>query len=191
MSGSRVPAEEHKLVVRCLSGDSHAVQELVETYQRPVYWLCYRMVQHQQDAEDITQEVMLRTIRSLHRWDDKRPLRPWILAIAANRCRTHLGRLARRPKPTEFAADVPDERPRVHDEDLAGELKLALAELRPDYRMVVVMFHEQELAYEEISEAIGRPIGTVKTWLHRARAELARRLARRGYGQRVPKGLTV
>jgi RNA polymerase sigma-70 factor (ECF subfamily) len=80
--------------------------------------------------------------------------------------------------PTEHVADVPDDRRPEHDHDLAAELELALAALRPEYRMVVVMYHEQELPYEEISEAIGRPVGTVKTWLHRARAEMACRLAR-------------
>ncbi|MEJ7638935.1 MAG: sigma factor-like helix-turn-helix DNA-binding protein [Singulisphaera sp.] len=55
-----------------------------------------------------------------------------------------------------------------------------LGRLRPEYRTVFVLFHEQNLAYEEIGEAVGRPIGTVKTWLHRARAELADHLTRRG-----------
>jgi len=174
----RVATEDRKLVKRCLAGDGEAVRILVETYQGLVYGLCYRMVQHRQDAEDITQEVLLRAVRSLKSWDPKRPLRPWILAITANRCRTHLAQQARRPVPTEYTADVPDERRPEHDRELAAELELALAALRPEYRLVVVMYHEQELPYEEISEAISRPIGTVKTWLHRARAEMARRLAR-------------
>jgi RNA polymerase sigma-70 factor (ECF subfamily) len=84
----------------------------------------------------------------------------------------------RRPIPTEHLAEVPDERRPEHDRELAAELELALAALRPEYRMVVAMYHEQGLPYDEISEAICRPIGTVKIWLHRARAEMARRLAR-------------
>jgi RNA polymerase sigma-70 factor (ECF subfamily) len=173
-----VAADDRKLVRRCLAGDSDAIRALVECYQGPVYGFCYRIVRHRHDAEDITQEVMLRAIRHLGHWDGQRPLRPWILAIAANRCRTHLARQSRRPVPTEHVAEIADERKPEHDRDLVGELELALAGLRPEYRMVVTMFHEQELAYEEISSAIGRPIGTVKTWLHRARAELARRLVR-------------
>jgi RNA polymerase sigma-70 factor (ECF subfamily) len=174
-----VLADERKLVKRCLGGDGDAVRALVETFQGVVFGFCYRLVRHRQDAEDITQEVLVRAIRHLRRWDAQRPLRPWILAIAANRCRTHLAKQARRPLLTEHVANIPDERKPEHDRDLAGELELALSALRPEYRMVVTLFHEQELPYEEISEAIGRPIGTVKTWLHRARAELARRLARR------------
>ncbi len=173
-----MPSDDRKLVRRCLAGDAEAVRALVETFQGPVFGLCFRMVRHREDAEDITQEVLLRAVRSLKSWDGERPLRPWILAIAANRCRTHLGRQARRPLPAEDLSEVPDERRPDHDRDLAAELELALAALRPEYRMVVVMYHEQEMPYEEISDAIGRPVGTVKTWLHRARAEMARQLSR-------------
>ena len=160
------------------AGDAEAIRALVESYQTPVFGLCVRMVRHRQDAEDITQEVMLRVIRSLKGWDPKRLLRPWILAIAANRCRTYLVKQSRLPLPTEHLAEVPDERKPEHDRDLAAELDLALSALRPEYRLVIVMYHEQEMPYEEISEAIGRPVGTVKSWLHRARADMARRLAR-------------
>lgn len=63
---------------------------------------------------------------------------------------------------------------------MAGELERALIGLRPDYRLVFVLFHEQNLSYDEIAQAVARPVGTVKTWLHRARAELAEHLSRRG-----------
>ncbi len=96
--------------------------------------------------------------------------------------------LSDRPRPShpapalsETVEDRPDHRPGLSDpDDLVGELERALERLRPEYRMVFVLFHEQGLPYEEISQAIDRPIGTVKTWLHRARAELAEHLTRRG-----------
>src|SRR5262249_1695099 len=111
------------------------------------------------------------------------PIRPWLLEIAANRCRTALAGRSRRP--VVAAADVvgnrADPRPAVADpDDLAGELELALGSLRPEYRLVFVLFHEQNLMYEEIAVAVSRPVGTVKTWLHRARAQLADSLSRRG-----------
>jgi RNA polymerase sigma-70 factor (ECF subfamily) len=172
-------SEERGLVRQCLAGDPQAVRRLVETFQGLVFGLCYRMTRHREDAEDITQEVLLRAIRSLKSWDERRPLRPWILAIAANRCRTYLLQQSQRPRATEYLTDVADSRRPDHDRELADELELAMEDLRPDYRLVVIMYHDQELPYAEISAAIGRPIGTVKTWLHRARAEMARRLARR------------
>jgi RNA polymerase sigma-70 factor (ECF subfamily) len=172
-------ADDRKLVRRCLAGDADAIRTLVRTFQGIVFGLCFRMTRQREDAEDITQDVLIRSIRSLKSWDRCRPLRPWILAIAANRCRTYLQQKSRRPQPTDSLADVPDLRRPVHDRELAGELEIALAELRPEYRMVVIMFHHQELPYEEISAVMNRPIGTVKTWLHRARAEMARHLASR------------
>jgi RNA polymerase sigma-70 factor (ECF subfamily) len=170
---------ERKLVDQCLAADPAAIRTFVESFQAGVYGLCYRMTRHHEDAEDVTQEVMLRAIRSLGSWDRQRPLRPWILAIAANRCRTYLVQQSKRPRATDDLAEVPDSRRPERDSELADELDLALNELRPEYRMVMVMYHEQDLPYEEISEVIGRPIGTVRTWLHRARAELARWLAKR------------
>jgi RNA polymerase sigma-70 factor (ECF subfamily) len=77
--------------------------------------------------------------------------------------------------------DWPDRRAGLADpDDLAGELERALGRLRPDYRLVFALYHEQSLPYEEISQIMGRPIGTIKTWLHRARLELADHLSRRG-----------
>jgi RNA polymerase sigma-70 factor (ECF subfamily) len=171
-----------------LAGDPKALRALVETYQGSVFGLCLRIARHRHDAEDITQDVLLRAIRGLSTWDRLRPLRPWILAIAANRCRTYLARLARRPFMVDSLAEYPEERNPGSDPDLAAELELAMSELRPEYRLVIVMYHEQSLGYDEISEAMSRPVGTIKTWLHRARAEMARFLAKRpGLSGLVPE----
>ena len=81
----------------------------------------------------------------------------------------------------ESVEDPVDHRlPQADPDDVAGELERALEKLRPEYRLVFSLFHEQHLPYDEIGAAIGRPVGTVKTWLHRARAELADHLSRRG-----------
>ena len=81
------------------------------------------------------------------------------------------------------AEDRVDPRPGVSDPDgLAGELQQAVDRLRPEYRLVFLLYHEQKLPYGEIARSLERPVGTVKTWLHRARAELADYLARRGVG---------
>ena len=140
------------------------------------------MTGHRHDAEDVAQETFLRALRGIGGFDAGRPIRPWLLGIAANRCRTALTRRGRRPGPVEAARalECVDPRPTLADpDDLAGELARALEQLRPEYRAVFTLFHEQNLPYEEIAQAIGRPIGTVKTWLHRARAELAGHLSRR------------
>ena len=169
-------------LVRALrDGDPLAPGELIERFHGVVFGLCFRMMRHRHDAEDVAQEAMVRALRGIAGFDGSRPLRPWLLGIAANRCRTALGRRSRRPVTVEAVVDEVDHRPGLADpDDLAGELDRALGRLRPDYRLVFVLYHEQGLPYDEIGLAIGRPVGTVKTWLHRARSELADDLARRG-----------
>jgi RNA polymerase sigma factor (sigma-70 family) len=173
--------DDRALIEALRSGDPQAPRLLVERFQGVVFGLCLRMMGHRHDAEDVMQETFVRALRGISGFDVERPVRPWLLGIAANRCRTALGRRARRPGLTDSAVDQVDHRPGLADpDDLAGELERALAQLRPEYRLVFALFHEQNLAYEEIAIAVARPIGTVKTWLHRARGELAEHLSRRG-----------
>jgi RNA polymerase sigma factor (sigma-70 family) len=173
--------DDPSLVEALRAGDPLAPAELVERFHGIVFGLCFRMMGHRHDAEDVAQETLLRALRGIAGFDGSRPLRPWLLGIAANRCRTALGRRSRRPTTVEAAPEPVDHRPGLADpDDLASELERALERLRPDYRLVFALFHEQGLPYEEISQTIGRPVGTVKTWLHRARGELAEYLVRRG-----------
>jgi RNA polymerase sigma-70 factor (ECF subfamily) len=156
------------------------MRALVEQYQGIVFGVCYRMLGQREDAEDVVQDVFLRAFRSLHRWDCERPLKPWLLTIATNRCRTALERRSRLPAASEAAMHQGAEDGRTGRRELAEELQLALASLREDYRMCFVLFYEQELSCAAIGEVLGCPEGTVKTWLHRARKELADFLERRG-----------
>lgn len=171
--------EVAELVRQCLAGDEAAVRQFVERFQQVVFGLCLRMLGHRHDAEDATQETLLRAVRNLHRWDPTRPLLPWLLAIAGNRCRTALEQRARRPRMTDIPPDTlaqPDNAVR----ELGEELKHAVDQLREDYQTTFRLFYQQQLNCAEISEFMGVPEGTVKTWLHRARRELVERLERRG-----------
>ncbi len=173
--------DDRALVETLRSGDAQAPGLLFERFHGVIYGLCFRMMRHRQDAEDVVQETFVRALGGIAGYDANRPLRPWLLGIAANRCRTALARRARRPFLADSTDDCVDHRPGVGDpDDLAGELDRAMGHLRPEYRLVVVLFHEQGLPYEEISQVMSRPVGTIKTWLHRARAELAEELSRRG-----------
>lgn len=175
-----VSSEDAVLVQRCLRGEAAAVRALVERFQAEVFGLCFRLLHHRQDAEDVTQEVLLRIFRSLHRWDGQRPLKPWIMGIVVNRCRTWLTQRARRPELADYlqetvACPVADDAP-----ELLKEIHSALDQVRVEYRAVFVLFHEQGQPYEDIAEALDRPVGTIKTWLHRARLEVLQRLRQRG-----------
>jgi RNA polymerase sigma-70 factor (ECF subfamily) len=153
---------------------------LVERFQGDVFALCHRLLSHAHDAEDVTQEVFLRVFRSLVRWDSARPLRPWVLGIAVNRCRTWIGRRATRPELADYLHEAPDHRPADDSTELRTEIRAAVDALRDEYREVFILFHEQGQSYEEIAAAFDRPVGTIKTWLHRARLELLERLRTRG-----------
>jgi RNA polymerase sigma-70 factor (ECF subfamily) len=173
-------SDDSALVRRCLAKDAAAVRTLVERFQAEVFGLCYRMLNHRHDAEDVSQETFLRVFRSLRRWDPSRPLRPWIMGIAVNRCRTWLAQRVKRPELADYLQDVAAGPSNEGSSELVREIAAAVSDLRPDYRAVFVMFHEQNLPYDEIADAIGRPVGTVKTWLHRARTDLLTRLRERG-----------
>ncbi|HMC64778.1 MAG TPA: RNA polymerase sigma factor [Gemmataceae bacterium] len=172
---------------RCLRGDAEAVRALVDRFQAEVYGLCVRLLNHRHDAEDVTQEVFLRIFRSLRKWDSSRPLRPWIMGIAVNRCRTWLAQRARRPELADYLHETAAAPPADDSAELVSEIQAALRQLRPEYRSVFVLFHEHGHPYEEIAEALGRPVGTIKTWLHRARLEVLDYLRRRGMVVEVPQ----
>lgn len=171
---------DHELVTRCLRGDVAATRGLVERFQADVFGLCVRLLRHRHDAEDVAQEVFLRVFRSLRRWDPARPLKPWVLGIAVNRCRTAMARRVKRPDPADYLGDLPDPTPPAGDRELHDAIAAGVAGLRDEYREVFVLFHETGRSYEEIAEIIARPVGTVKTWLHRARAVVQARLRQHG-----------
>ncbi len=169
-------------LVRGLKRKHPIAQRLfVEQYQHVVFGLCLRMLGHRQDAEDVAQDSLIRALSGVHGFDGNRPLRPWILRIAANRCRTALANRRRRPALLEVPESIVDHRrPRFDSDGLAGELDRAIARLKPKLRLAFTLFEEQGLPYEEIAVVMKCPLGSVKTWIHRARARLATDLTRRG-----------
>ena len=180
MIGCQASEDFRTLVQSCLAGDQSAMLSLVARFQGQVFGLCFRMLGQRQDAEDAAQETFLRVLRNLHRWDPTRDFEPWLLAIAGNRCRTALAARKRRPVPESLVdRDVDDLSHRGPADQLAEEVRLALGGIRDEYRQAFVLFHEQELSYGEIAAALEVPLGTVKTWVHRARRELIERLRSR------------
>jgi RNA polymerase sigma factor (sigma-70 family) len=178
-----VSADDASLVRRCLRAETDAIRQLVERFQGDVYGLCVRLLGHRQDAEDVTQEVFLRIFRSLEGWDATRPLKPWVMGIAVNRCRTWIAQRAKRPELVDYLHDTLADAPADDSAELLAEIRAGLGELRLEYRTVFVLFHEQGQPYEDIAQALGRPVGTIKTWLHRARLEILERLRQRGMVQ--------
>jgi RNA polymerase sigma-70 factor (ECF subfamily) len=102
------------------------------------------------------------------------------MGITVNRCRTWLSQRSRRPELADYLQDTVAGPAADDSAELLAELRHAVEQLRDEYRIVFVLFHEQGQPYEEIAEAMERPVGTIKTWLHRARLELLEHLQRRG-----------
>lgn len=172
--------DDARLVASCLRGDAAGLREFVARFQGLVFGFCLRMLGQREDAEDVTQETLVRAVRYLAHWDSSRALQPWVLAIAVNRCRTLAGKRKKTAVTMEDTEAVPAVPRRISVTDLSEELRIALGELREDYRTCFLLFYEQEQSCQQIAELMNCPEGTVKTWLHRARKELAETLKRRG-----------
>lgn len=185
-----MPDDFRELVERCRRSDQAAIAALVDRYRDQVFGLCFRMLGQRQDAEDMTQESFVRAIRNLHRWDPERDFKPWLLAIAGNRCRSLLAVRMRRPVASSEVEHLPDRGPDLQAaRHLQEEVTRALDRLRAEYRQAFLLFHDQQLSYAEIAEVLACPVGTVRTWIHRARRELAEQLRTRGLAPESPDAM--
>jgi len=174
---------ESALVVRARSGDADAFGELVLQYQDRVYNMILRLVNHPEDAADVTQEVFLTAYRKLDTFRRNARFYTWIYRIATNAAFSLLRkRVVRREvaDPPEIAATRPaaQENPgaRLEEQDRADAVQGALAALDDDHRAVVVLRDVEDLSYDRIADILGVAEGTVKSRLHRGRAALRDRL---------------
>lgn len=177
-------------VVAASRGDKHAFARLVDLHGRAVLGLCARMLGNPEDGRDAAQETFARAWASLDRCDPGRPFVAWLLRIARNHCVDLLRRRGAdpglysldaedgdraRPDPADPGAVRGDEA--VERRELAGALERAVAALPPNQREALLLFHVEQLPYKEVAATLDVPVGTVMTWLHRARAKLRKALA--------------
>ena len=187
------PQDEAALVAEAIEGSELAFRTLVERYQRPVFSLVLRMVRDHGIAEDVTQEVFVKAWMALSRYDPRRRFASWLLKIASNAAIDQLRRKKLPTTPIETSdTDQSSILDRIEDErsespdtlvkrrELSSALEAAVAALRPEYRLVVLLRFREELPYKDIAEATGMPLGTVKTNLRRARREIEERLRQDG-----------
>jgi DNA-directed RNA polymerase specialized sigma24 family protein len=145
----------------------HAFPTVVDRLGNRLYWGLRRMSGSHQEAEDLTQETLIRTYQALDRYQRDRimslRLEPWIWTIALNLGRNHLRDRARRPRLVAME-DAPFVDPDPVD---AGSWDRRFARLSGPQKTAVVLRHVVGMSIEEICEATGRPAGTVKTDIHR------------------------
>ncbi len=185
-------SDERDLVRRCLAREERAYRELIRRYQTPVVNLAWRITGNPDDAAEVGQETFIRVLRSLHTYDPERPLKTWLFKIAANLALDSIRRRKRRPVSIQDLFEE-DEAPALEAVDpgpgpdqmlQTGQSRERFDELvreMPEhYQAILFLRYREDLAYEEIAEALGIPLGTVKVRLHRAHEILRRKLTARG-----------
>lgn len=182
-----VPPSDHDLVRAALGGSERAFRILVERYQRAVLSLVARILANREDAEDVAQEAFVKAFTRLDTFDPAFKFSNWLFKIAHNTALDALRKRAATPGVSHeglneggagLGVELPDPRAESPDEAAAmaefrRDVERALAGLRPEYRSVILLRHLEGRAYEDIAEILELPLGTVKTFLFRARRELA------------------
>ncbi len=178
-----------QLVAHTLAGSEPAFQEIVRRYERPVFNLIYRVLRDRALAEDVAQDVFLKAFRSLAAFDRDRRFSSWILRIANNAAIDAVRRRWSDPASTNAAAEpsVPAPPDPVETAALGDALTAALDRLRPEWRAAVVLRYQEDRSYEEIADILGIPEGTAKTFVHRARKQMAETLTAAGWRPAEPR----
>jgi|SRR4051794_16269378 len=169
--------DERALIERCRTGaDDRAFGELVDRYKDLVYGIVLRLAPDRSEADDLAQEVFLKVHRGLPYFRGEAKLSTWIYRIIANVCSQ--ARSRRRPEvPLDRGPDRPPLDPGAPDAafaelELRDRLDKAIAQLPEPYRILIAAHHLQGVQYDALAEALGLPLGTVKTHLHRAKRRL-------------------
>ena len=166
MSNSRDP----DLIERCRRGDRQALEELLGTYERPVYNAAYRFVGNPDDAADITQIVFLKAFEHLDQYDPKFKFFSWIYRIAVNESINHIKRNRnQQPLDDNEVATISGPEDLAHAGDISRGIQDQLMGLQESYRVVVVLRHFSDCSYKQISEILHIPEKTVKSRLYTAR----------------------
>jgi RNA polymerase sigma-70 factor (ECF subfamily) len=185
---------DQEVVALAREGKDAGYRELLRRYERPVFSLIYRMVRDRALAEDLSQECFVKVLNALGSYRPEYKFSSWIFKIANNLA---IDQLRRRELDTLSLDGAPDARTpdeveatalqavdkaesplaELEARELGAFIEQAIARLRPEYRACILLRHVEGRAYEEIAEALDLPLGTVKTYIHRARLELREYLA--------------
>ena len=191
-----MPRSDADLAQDAVAGSEAAYRELVTRYATPAVNFVHRFVRDRGLAEDLAQEGFLRVYQRLHTYDPERKFSSWFFQVLRNITIDYL-RVNRVPTASLDELQEEGNRGAAVDRDsvspeqaaeqgeLATAMAAALSRIRPEYRECVVLRYQEGLTHPEIAEILGLPAGTVKTYLHRARKELADILAESGWNTNV------
>ncbi len=174
-------------------GREPAFRELVRRYERPVFSLVYRMVRDRETAEDLAQDAFVKVLNHIDRYSPEFKFSSWLFKIANNVAIDHLRKRrietismdgsahalsASEVEATslELGSDQENALDEIEARELGAAIEHAIGALRPEYRACIMLRHVEGRSYEEIATTLDMPLGTVKTYIHRARHELRQAL---------------
>ncbi len=177
------------VVALAQDGREAAFRELVRRYERPVFSLIFRMVRDRETAEDLAQESFIKILNHIDRYRPEFKLSSWLFKIANNVAidylrRRHVDTISLDGSPhaasqaeieaTSFdvAARQETALEELEAKELGSAIERAIGQLRPEYRSCILLRHVEGRSYEEIAAPLDLPLGTVKTYIHRARHQL-------------------
>lgn len=204
-AADHLDAGEAQFIARLVARDEAAFNELVIAYERRVFALVYRMLGRRDEAEDLSQEVFVQVFKAIDQFRGESKLSTWIYRIAVNLCKNRTKYLSRRHAGAQDDVDAmveraplsaakgvsvgdvsrPDEL--VEGMQLEAVVKHAIGQLDPEFREALILRDVEDMSYEEIASVTGLPDGTVKSRIHRARAQL-RALVEKVMGEKVRGG---
>jgi len=187
-------ATDQEVVAQARLGREAAYRELVRRYERPIFSLIYRMVRNRELAEDLAQETFVKALKAVGSYRPEYKFSSWIFKIANNAAIDHLRKRelatlsiegsphavtpdAMEATALQISGRLPGPLEELEARELGGAIEEAIGGLRPEYRACILLRHVEGRPYEEIAEMLGLPLGTVKTYIHRARHELREALA--------------
>jgi RNA polymerase sigma-70 factor (ECF subfamily) len=201
-NGGAAALPDAQLIERCLARENDAWSEIVARYRRRVFHIAYKFTSKHDQAEDLTQDIFVKLLRSLDKFHRDADFGTWLTSVARHYCIDHY-RASKREREVLVEDLVAfDHAPAasgnphraLEDRDTKTLLRRGLDQLPPKLREAVVLRDLQGLTYQEMASRLGLPEGTVKSRINRGREELARRLlrarqvARTGRLEEAPRG---
>jgi RNA polymerase sigma-70 factor (ECF subfamily) len=176
-------SQELEIIAEIRNGNREQFRQLVERYHRGLVQHLYNLINDEQSAEDVAQEAFIRAYNKLSLYNENYAFSTWLYKIADNLAYRHLKQTKQTSDIDEFEEVIADDKPTLAestDKIFTKEaVRNAILTLPLSYRRVISMYYWEEFSYEEIAEIMERPVGTIRTWLHRAKQDLRKEL----YGQ--------
>lgn len=184
-------SSEVKLIRQCKKQNKEALNEIYIKYQKYIYSICYNYTHSKEDSLDLLHDVFIKILKNIQNFDEKRPLLPWIKRITVNTCINF-----KRKKKASVSLDqvMTDDGQTLKDaiasqfnlenyilfQDASNIIKEEIAKIEDKYRLPLILRHQHNMSYEEISTYMDIPLGTIKTNIFRGRKLLKEQLTNKG-----------